>query len=67
MLENFIRLSIRHRWAVMFTVIGLCVLGMYNFTRLPIDAVPDITNVQVQINTQAPGYSWKSNSALRSR
>lgn len=57
MLENFIRLSIRHRWVVMFTVIGLCVLGMYNFTRLPIDAVPDITNVQVQINTQAAGYS----------
>jgi cobalt-zinc-cadmium resistance protein CzcA len=33
------------------------VLGLYNFTRLPIDAVPDITNVQVQINTQAEGYS----------
>ena len=33
------------------------VLGLYNFTRLPIDAVPDITNVQVQINTAADGYS----------
>ena len=32
-------------------------LGVYNFNRLPIDAVPDITNVQVQINTEAPGYS----------
>ena len=32
-------------------------LGLYNFTLLPIDAVPDITNVQVQINTEAPGYS----------
>ena len=31
--------------------------GAWNFTRLPIDAVPDITNVQVQINTEAPGYS----------
>ncbi|MDU1667435.1 MAG: CusA/CzcA family heavy metal efflux RND transporter, partial [Bradyrhizobium sp.] len=31
--------------------------GAWNFTRLPIDAVPDITNVQVQINTKAPGYS----------
>ena len=31
--------------------------GLYNYTRLPIDAVPDITNVQVQINTEAPGYS----------
>ena len=32
-------------------------LGVYNYQRLPIDAVPDITNVQVQINTEAPGYS----------
>ena len=31
--------------------------GAWNFTRLPIDAVPDITNVQVQINSRAPGYS----------
>ena len=31
--------------------------GVYNYFRLPIDAVPDITNVQVQINTMAPGYS----------
>nr|MDQ2659197.1 CusA/CzcA family heavy metal efflux RND transporter [Verrucomicrobiota bacterium] len=33
------------------------VLGLHNYQRLPIDAVPDITNVQVQINTSAPGYS----------
>ena len=32
-------------------------LGVYSYQRLPIDAVPDITNVQVQINTQAVGYS----------
>src|SRR5215210_7368979 len=31
--------------------------GLYNYTRLPIDAVPDITNVQVQVNTEAEGYS----------
>jgi cobalt-zinc-cadmium resistance protein CzcA len=36
---------------------GLAALGLYNYQRLPIDAVPDITNVQVQINTAAPGYS----------
>ena len=35
----------------------MAVLGVYNYQRLPIDAVPDITNVQVQINTEAPGYS----------
>jgi cobalt-zinc-cadmium resistance protein CzcA len=38
-------------------VVGASVLGIYNYERLPIDAVPDITNVQVQINTAAPGYS----------
>ena len=32
-------------------------LGVWSFQRLPIDATPDITNVQVQINTEAPGYS----------
>lgn len=57
MLENIISLSIRHRWVVMVMVLGLCALGIYNFNRLPIDAVPDITNVQVQINTEAAGYS----------
>jgi cobalt-zinc-cadmium resistance protein CzcA len=57
MLEKSIYFSIRHRWIVLFTVLGLMALGIYNFGKLPIDAVPDITNVQVQINTEAPGYS----------
>ncbi|MBT8471669.1 MAG: CusA/CzcA family heavy metal efflux RND transporter, partial [Marinicaulis sp.] len=57
MLERIILFSIRQRWLVLITVFGLGALGVYNFTRLPIDAVPDITNVQVQINTEAPGYS----------
>jgi cobalt-zinc-cadmium resistance protein CzcA len=57
MLEKIIAQSIRHRWIVMIVVLALSALGVYNFTRLPIDAVPDITNVQVQINTEAPGYS----------
>jgi cobalt-zinc-cadmium resistance protein CzcA len=57
MLERIIRLSIRHRWIVLFIVLGLGGLGVWSFQRLPIDAVPDITNVQVQINTEAPGYS----------
>lgn len=57
MLEHIIRLSLQHRWFVLFLTLMLAVLGVYNFQRLPIDAVPDITNVQVQINTQASGYS----------
>ncbi|STX30888.1 CusA/CzcA family heavy metal efflux RND transporter [Legionella birminghamensis] len=57
MLEKIIRLSLNHRWFVLLFTLIIAVLGVYNFQRLPIDAVPDITNVQVQINTQASGYS----------
>jgi len=56
-LERIVYVSIAHRWAVLSVVLGLCALGVYNFQRLPIDAVPDITNVQVQINTEAQGFS----------
>jgi cobalt-zinc-cadmium resistance protein CzcA len=57
MLERLIELSIRHRWLVLIGAAGVAALGLYNYFRLPIDAVPDITNVQVQINTEAPGFS----------
>ncbi|HEY6834196.1 MAG TPA: CusA/CzcA family heavy metal efflux RND transporter [Pseudolabrys sp.] len=57
MIEAILAASIRQRWLVLIVVIGLAALGAWNFTRLPIDAVPDITNVQVQINTKAEGYS----------
>lgn len=57
MLEKIIEFSIRQRWLVMAIVLGLAGLGIWNFNRLPIDAVPDITNVQVQVNTEAPGFS----------
>jgi heavy metal efflux system protein len=57
MLENLIHASIRHRWLVLIITLGMCSLGVYNYQRLPIDAVPDITNVQVQINTESPGFS----------
>ncbi|RXH38739.1 cation transporter [Bradyrhizobium nanningense] len=57
MIERLIEFSIRQRWLVILFVLGLLAFGGWNFTRLPIDAVPDITNVQVQINTRAPGYS----------
>ncbi|MFP5357614.1 MAG: efflux RND transporter permease subunit [Gammaproteobacteria bacterium] len=57
MLERILRFSIAQRWLVLVVVAAVAALGVYNFFRLPIDAVPDITNVQVQINTEAPGYS----------
>jgi len=57
MLERIIRFSIAHRLLMLLAALALAILGAWSFTRLPIDATPDITNVQVQINTQAPGFS----------
>ncbi|MCU6502520.1 CusA/CzcA family heavy metal efflux RND transporter [Rugamonas sp. A1-17] len=57
MFERLIRFAIAQRWLVLLAVAGMAALGVYNYQRLPIDAVPDITNVQVQVNTPAPGYS----------
>jgi len=57
MLVSIIRTAIEKRGIFLmlsFLVIGL---GLFSYQKLPIDAVPDITNVQVQINTQAEGYS----------
>ncbi len=57
MLARIIGFSIRQRWLVLAVVAMLCAIGVYSATKLPIDAVPDITNVQVQINTEAEGFS----------
>ena len=57
MLERMIRFAIAHRWLMLALTLALVALGVWSFTKLPIDATPDITNVQVQINTEAPGYS----------
>ncbi|MBZ2209784.1 CusA/CzcA family heavy metal efflux RND transporter [Massilia soli] len=57
MFERIIRFSIEHRWLVILAVVAMMGIGVYSYQKLPIDAVPDITNVQVQINTSAPGYS----------
>ena len=57
MLNTFTQFSIKQRLFVIVTTIGMAAVGVYNFLILPIDAVPDITNVQVQINTEAPGFT----------
>ncbi|GMV31023.1 MAG: hypothetical protein AMXMBFR59_31480 [Rhodanobacteraceae bacterium] len=57
LLERIVRFAITHRWLMLLLTLGIGALGVWSFTRLPIDATPDITNVQVQINTPAPGYS----------
>ncbi|ALP52266.1 cation transporter [Candidatus Tenderia electrophaga] len=57
MIDKLVAFSLAHRWLVLIAVLAVSALGLYNFQKLPIDAVPDITNIQVQINTAAPGYS----------
>ncbi|HEX7872460.1 MAG TPA: CusA/CzcA family heavy metal efflux RND transporter [Sphingobium sp.] len=57
LLERIVTAAIRFRWAVMAAVLLLCALGVWSFSRLRIDATPDITNVQVQINSTATGFS----------
>lgn len=57
MLEYLLRFSIRRNSIIMLAVLAFAGLGLWNFTKLPIDAVPDITNIQVMINTEAPGYT----------
>ncbi len=57
MIARILRLSIERRGVMMLFALFVAFFGMYCYKQLPIDAVPDITNVQVQINTATPGYS----------
>ena len=55
-LEHVLRFAIHQRWLVVAAAVATAALGVFNFTRLPIDAVPDITNVQVVVNTVVEGF-----------
>ena len=57
MIASLMALSVRMRWAVVMLFLAIAGIGLWQLTRLPIDAVPDITNNQVQINTIDPGLS----------
>ena len=57
MFERIIRFCIEQRWLVIVAVLGMAGLGVYNYSKLPVDAVVDISSVQAVINTEAPGYS----------
>lgn len=57
MINSILKFSIKQRGLILLVILGVGLLGVFNFLRLPIDAVPDITNVQVQINTEAQGYT----------
>ncbi len=55
--DRLIRAVIAQRWLVMLLVLGAAAAGLASYRLLPIDALPDITNIQVQVNTAAPGLS----------
>jgi len=57
MLGRFLGFSIEHRYLVLLGIVAVSAIGAYSLQRLPIDAVPDITPNQVQINTEFPGLS----------
>lgn len=57
MLDLILKFAITRRKLILVLVLAIAALGAWSFTKLPIDAVPDITNVQVVINTKASGYT----------
>ena len=54
MLQKIIAFSVKQKLLVALGVVALIVTGMYQLTKLPIDAVPDITDNQVQVITVSP-------------
>jgi heavy metal efflux system protein len=57
MIEQILTFSVRQRWFVLLLTMAAAISGAWSLTKLPIDAVPDVTNVQVQINAIAPALS----------
>ena len=57
MIEKILDLSVRNRWFVVLVTGVACALGVWSLLKLPIDAVPDVTNNQVQINAIAPALT----------
>ena len=57
MFERILRWALEQRWLVLLATLAMAAVGVFSYQKLPIDAVPDITNVQVQINAEASGYS----------
>src|SRR6266699_2178405 len=57
MIERIIDFSVRRRWLILLVTLAAAASGFWSLTKLPIDAVPDVTNVQVQINAVAPALT----------
>jgi len=56
-INSLIELSLRNKFMTLVLALGILVLGVYSTLRLNLDAFPDVTNIQVQINTEAPGLA----------
>src|SRR5258708_31704869 len=57
MIERIVDFSVRRRWLVLLVTLVVAASGFWSLTKLPIDAVPDVTNVQVQVNASAPALT----------
>src|SRR5215218_10298818 len=57
MIERILVFSVQRRWVVLLVTVAAAIFGAWSLTKLPIDAVPDVTNVQVQINAIAPALT----------
>lgn len=57
MINKLIKFSVYKPWVIIFFTLVMFSIGLWSYTQLPIDAVPDITNVQVQVNTPTPGFA----------
>src|SRR5881227_2829086 len=64
MIDKILELSLRQRAFVLLAALALIAIGLWSATRLPIDAVPDITGVQVQINTEVPALASEESEKL---
>jgi heavy metal efflux system protein len=56
-INGLIEISLRQRFFVVLLALGLIGYGVYSTLRLNVEAFPDVTNIQVQINTEAPGLA----------
>src|ERR1044072_4191238 len=57
MINRILEFAVRQRVLVLMGAFGLLVLGLWSATKLPMDAIPDITGVQVQVNTTVPAFA----------
>src|SRR6266513_2675230 len=67
MIDRILEFSLRQRGMILFAAIALVGVGLWSATHLPIDAVPDITGVQVQINTEVPALAAEESEKLVTR